>query len=204
MDSNKCLPKEPTDSLSKVLRCQTIAKVRSLNEPSEVMAYLREGTLPYANILDYWKAKQYILSQLTSMVRDILVVLVADIGIEQMFNMARDICHYRCSNLKAESIQGSIMLKVFDKIELDSELNDIEDEENPFPIGEDESDEEEYNTIPDYISNYEEQEEPTNVGTRKKIYSIGHMMKTYLRDLYDDHYGDHINKQDENSRSEQE
>ena len=53
MDSNKRLLKEPTDSLSKVLRCQTIAKVGSLNEPSEVMAYLWEGTSPHANILDY-------------------------------------------------------------------------------------------------------------------------------------------------------
>ena len=49
-----------------------------------------------------------------------------------------------------------MMLKVFDKIELDSELNDIEDEENLSPMGEDESDEEEYNMILDYISDNEE------------------------------------------------
>ena len=97
-----------------------------------------------------------------------------------------------------------MMLKVFDKIELDSELNDIEDEENPFLMGEDESDEEEYDMIPDYISDYKEQEEPTNAGTQKKTYSIGRIMKTHLRDLYDDHYGDHIDKQDENGESEQE
>src|SRR5947207_1879962 len=104
-DSNKRLPKEPADSLSKVLRRQTIAKVRSLNEPSEVMAYLREGTSLHANILDYWKAKQYILPWLTSMARDILAVPAASIGVERMFNMARDICHYRHSNLKVESIR---------------------------------------------------------------------------------------------------
>ena len=97
-----------------------------------------------------------------------------------------------------------MMLKVFDKIELDSELNDIKDEENPFLMGEDESDEEEYDMILDYISDYEEQEEPTNISTWKKTYSIGHMMKTHLRDLYDDHYSDYIDKQDKNGRSEQE
>ena len=32
-------------------------------------------------------------------------------------------------------------------------------------MGEDESDEEEYNMIPDYISNYEEQKEPANAST---------------------------------------
>ena len=77
--------------------------------------------------------------------------------------MARNICYYQHSNLKVESIRGSMMLKVFDKIELDSKLNNIKDEENPFLIGEDKSDKKEYNTILDYISNYEEQEETTNV-----------------------------------------
>ena len=64
------------------------------------------------------------------------------------------------------------MLKVFDKIKLDSKLNNIKDEENSFPIGKNESNKEEYNMIPDYISDYKEQKEPTNVGTQKKIYSI--------------------------------
>ena len=81
-DSNKHLPKEPANSLSKVLKHQTIMKVRSLNEPSEVMAYLRESISLHANILDYWKAKQYILPQLASMARDILAVPVADVGVE--------------------------------------------------------------------------------------------------------------------------
>ena len=94
-----------------------------------------------------------------------------------------------------------MILKVFDKIELDSELHDIEDKENPFLMSEDKSDKKEYDIILDYISNYEEQEEPTNTGTRKKTYSIGRMMKTHLRDLYNDHYSDHIDKQNKNGRS---
>ena len=55
-----------------------------------------------------------------------------------------------------ESIWGSIILKIFDKIELDSKLNDIKNGENLFSISKDKSNEEEYNMIPDYISDYEE------------------------------------------------
>jgi len=91
-----------------------------------------------------------------------------------------------------------MMLKVFDKIELDSEIISIEDEESPSLMGEDESDEDEYDTIPDYISDYEEKEEFANAGT-KKTYSIGRTIRTHLSDLYDDHYSDSIYEQDENS-----
>ena len=52
-DSNQCLAKEIIDSLSKVLRCQTMAKMRYSNEPSEVTTYFQEGISPHANILDY-------------------------------------------------------------------------------------------------------------------------------------------------------
>ena len=136
------------------------------------------------------------------MARDILAVPVADVGVERMFNMARDIYHYWRSNLKVESIRGSMMLKVFDKIELNSKFNDIEDGENLFLIGKDESDEEEYDMILDYISDYEEQEEPANAGTQKKMYSIGRTIRTHLRDLYDNHCSDRIDKQVENGGGE--
>src|SRR5437773_8373194 len=115
-DSNQRLIKETTDSLSKVLRHQTMAKMGCSNEPSEVTTYLWEGTSPHANILDYWRAKQYALPWLASMAYDILAVPAAGIGVKRMFNMVQDICHYHCGNLKATSIHGSMILKVFDRI----------------------------------------------------------------------------------------
>ena len=54
------------------------------------------------------------------------------------------------------------MLKVFDKIELDGKLNEVEDKDIPFSMFENEIDNEEYNYLPDYISNFEEQEEVIN------------------------------------------
>ena len=54
------------------------------------------------------------------------------------------------------------MLKVFDKIKLDSKLNEAKDKDILFPIFEDNIDNEEYNCLLDYISNFKEQEEIIN------------------------------------------
>ena len=51
------------------------------------------------------------------------------------------------------------MLKVFDRIELDGKLNEAEDKDIPFLMFEDKTDDEEYDCLPDYISDFEEQEE---------------------------------------------
>ena len=158
------------DSLSKVLRQKPNGNT-FLKEPNEVASYLQEGTSPHANILDYWKAKQYTLPCLAAMARDILAVPAAGVGVERIFNMARDICHYRRSNLKSDSIRDSMMLKLFDKIELDCEMVSIEDEENPFLDNNAESDNE-FEELPDYIS---DTEHPAN--TKWKTYKNGHRSK---------------------------
>ena len=55
-----------------------------------------------------------------------------------------------------------MMLKVFDRIELDGKLNKAEDKNILFSLFEDEMDDEEYNCLPDYISDFKEQEEVVN------------------------------------------
>src|SRR5436190_11362911 len=120
-----------------------------------------------------------------------------------MFNMAQDICYYRHGNLKATSIRRSMMLKVFDRIELDSELNEAEDKDIPFPMFEDETDDEEYDYLPDYISDFKEQEEVVDSLSRKKTYSIGQTLHSNLNELYNDYSGnlpsDHKNELQANS-----
>ena len=49
-----------------------------------------------------------------------------------------------------------MMLKVFNRIELDSKLNEAKDKDIPFLIFEDKIDNEEYNYLPDYISDFKE------------------------------------------------
>ena len=65
------------------------------------------------------------------MVRDILAAPATTVGVERLFNQAHDICHYRRSRLSAESISASMMVKVFDWIELLDELEAIK-ESDPF------------------------------------------------------------------------
>ena len=54
------------------------------------------------------------------------------------------------------------MLKVFDKIELDSKLNEAKDKDILFPILKDNTNNEKYNYLLDYINNFKEQKEVIN------------------------------------------
>ena len=96
------------------------------------------------------------------------------------------------------------MLKVFDRIELDGKLNEAEDKDIPFPMFEDETDDEEYDCLPDYISDFEEQEEVVDSLSRKKTYLISRTLHSNLNELYDDYSGDlpsnHENELQANSR----
>jgi len=56
------------------------------------------------------------------MARDTLAVPASGIGIERLFNMARDICHYYHSRLKAEIINKLMIIKYFDNVILQEEF----------------------------------------------------------------------------------
>ena len=56
------------------------------------------------------------------MVRDILAVPVSGVGVKQLFNMAYNICHYRRSHLKADTISKLMIMKHFDSIILEEEV----------------------------------------------------------------------------------
>src|SRR5204863_9532797 len=83
-----------------------------------------------------------------------------------------------------------MMLKVFDRIELDGELNEAKDKDILFLMFEDETDNEEYDCLPDYISDFEEQEEVVDSLSRKKTYLISRTLHSNLNELYDDYSGD--------------
>src|SRR5438034_11705574 len=55
------------------------------------------------------------------MARDTLAVPASGVGVERLFNMARDICHYRRSHLKAETISKLMIMKHFDNVILQEE-----------------------------------------------------------------------------------
>ena len=55
------------------------------------------------------------------MARDVLAVPVSGIGVNQLFNMARDICHYHHFCLKAEMISKLMTMKYFNNVILQKE-----------------------------------------------------------------------------------
>ena len=79
------------------------------------------ATTPLCNILDYWKERQFAFPGLARMARDILAIPAASVGVERIFNSARDICHYRRGRLRPDSIQASILTKIYDRIRLQDE-----------------------------------------------------------------------------------
>ena len=91
-------------------------------------------------------------------VHDILVVPATTVGIERLFNQARDICHYCHSHLGIESIRASMMVKIFDRIKLLDKLEMIQ-ENNSFINLEYDNCEIEREDSVSYISNDDEDDD---------------------------------------------
>jgi hypothetical protein len=86
------------------------------------------------------------------MARNYLAVPATGVGVEHAFNVARNICGYRRSRLRPETIKASMMLKMHDNIELESEMENLKSEDPYIDL---KYDEEEMDVVEDvkYISN---------------------------------------------------
>ena len=81
------------------------------------------------------------------------------------------------------------MLKVFNKIELDDKLNKAKNKDILFLIFENNTNNEKYDFLPNYISNFKEQEEVVNFLSQKKTYSISQTLYLNLNKLYNNYSG---------------
>ena len=54
------------------------------------------------------------------MAKDVLAVPATLVGVERLFNMAQNVCHYCCGHLKAETISSLIMMRHKDARELEA------------------------------------------------------------------------------------
>ena len=63
------------------------------------------------------------------MAKDVLSVPSTSVGVERLFNMARDVCHYRRGHLEPSAIRNLMMLRHHDMKELEKEVFDQEDEQ---------------------------------------------------------------------------
>jgi transcriptional regulator of heat shock response len=70
---------------------------------------------------EFWKENQYRYPVLASIARDVLSIPATGAGVEQLFNSARDICHYRRGSLKTSTIQELMMFMCTSKFEVEEE-----------------------------------------------------------------------------------
>ena len=72
-----------------------------------------------ANPRVFWKEHEHEYPVLAKMARDILSIPASGAGVERLFNCARDVCHYRRGNLKAETIKELMLHLCSSKFELE-------------------------------------------------------------------------------------
>lgn len=69
--------------------------------------------------LTFWKDREAELPRLAAIARDMLCIAAAGVGIERVFNIGRDICHYRRSKLSPQTIRSLMIKYCYDHKESD-------------------------------------------------------------------------------------
>jgi len=64
--------------------------------------------------------------QVASLARDIFSISAIAVGVEQLFNSARDICYYRRGSLSSTTIQDLIIFRCSSKFDIEEEEDNIE------------------------------------------------------------------------------
>lgn len=67
----------------------------------------------------FWKANQAEYPTLVRVARDIFSIPATGAGVERLFNLARDICHYRRGRLNASTIQDLMMFSCLTQFEIE-------------------------------------------------------------------------------------
>ncbi|OOO08201.1 HAT dimerization domain protein [Aspergillus oryzae] len=141
-----------------------ISKRRKKSPPLEIFEELKTyldleglGTTGQTDILTYWKSRRDDFPILYCMARDFLAVTINGVGVERLFNSARDICHYRRSRRHSDTIEATMLQMCTDRFTIDEEfrniMDDIDTEDILFTVDERQDDDME-NII--YISDIED------------------------------------------------
>ena len=89
---------------------------------------------PQYQLLEFWKRAEGTFPIIAEMAREFLAIPASGVGVERLFNQARDICTYRRHSLKPETLRLLVMLMCMDSFNLKEEYrlsavaNDLEDE----------------------------------------------------------------------------
>jgi hAT family C-terminal dimerisation region len=72
-----------------------------------------------SNPLKAWKLLQHEYPMLTNMASDVLAIPASEVGIQRLFNIGRDVCHYRRNRLTGKTIEDMMMVKLWKQIQGD-------------------------------------------------------------------------------------
>lgn len=80
--------------------------------------------------LEMWKSIEPKYPTVAKMAKDILSIPASGVGVERLFNTARDVCTYRRNRLNSTTIEIIMLIKWYEKLGIPSvEKSDILDQE---------------------------------------------------------------------------
>lgn len=97
----------------------TLVRNSSTRIESEATQYLRTPPLDIykqPDPLKCWKVLETEYPTIAQMARDILAIPATGVGVERLFNVGRDTCHYRRNRLNGDTIQMIMLIKYFERI----------------------------------------------------------------------------------------
>jgi hypothetical protein len=91
-----------------------------------------------SGILPWWKENESTYPRLAQVVKDILAIPIAQVGVERVFNMAKDVIGDRRHRLAAQTIQKIMVLKddILQEAEQPTQLPDADRDEDQAPCDE--------------------------------------------------------------------
>jgi hypothetical protein len=120
--------------------------------------------------LEYWKRAERSWPILATIARDYLAIPAASVGVERLFNQARDICSYRRHNLKPETVRALMMLTCIDRFHAREEYQQVKAVQDMEFVHIDDEDEPEISAdLTGLISeNDDDEEEGQNLGSQSR------------------------------------
>jgi hAT family C-terminal dimerisation region len=79
-------------------------------------------------ILEFWSAHEPRYPILARIAKDFLAIPVSGVGVESLFSIGRDVCHYRRSRLSADTIEAAMIQLMSDRGAINREYEDILEE----------------------------------------------------------------------------
>ncbi|KAJ5249388.1 hypothetical protein N7524_011704, partial [Penicillium chrysogenum] len=120
----------PSTALYNLLRPK---KPKAKPVGDEITQYL-DGDVVDSEPLPFWRENHGRFPTIASLARDILVIPATGVGVERLFNTARDICHYRRGRMKSETIEELMLFLCSSRFDL--ELHEAKELERFFSLNE--------------------------------------------------------------------